>query len=500
MRPGTDCHNPSTSSIVVSKRLENVLRSYQDGNYEGSVLSAQTADTLASSDKEIWRSVRKELEDIGISVAAFNENRALIMGWFTRAVRNGDFEEQASRGRSGNSYRDLSDSDPPEDITTDIATDDSSDDDSSYHDSFPEVEKSISASELLEASSLGHKKVSLSPSGKQSLKPTQVERHAVGGMPDLFEADDLEKPHISPLRIPLISKSSPGNLREAIQKTLIAAIISGHVAMLELLIACGSDINMPDDSGIAPLHQAVQSENVMVVKLLLNHNARPNITDNDGKTPLHYAAQTRNVAVVEMLLEYDAKVDAEDRLGHLALYVPAFHGGAEVAEVLLSHGARPNAKSSMHGWTPLHVSASYGHIEVAKLLLDRGATSDIEITSSGWTPLHVSARYGHIEVAKLLLDRGVTSDTETNRGWTPLHFSAKHGHIEVVKLLLKHSVDIQARTDQYKTPLQLAAIFKRRSMIKLLLRNGADRKVEPDASEEVLDAAVKRIVKMTPKF
>jgi hypothetical protein len=53
-------------------------------------------DTLSTNDKEVWRTIRKELEDIGITAAAFNANKEFIFEWFLSAIERGAFEEQVS--------------------------------------------------------------------------------------------------------------------------------------------------------------------------------------------------------------------------------------------------------------------------------------------------------------------------------------------------------------------------------------------------------------------
>jgi len=53
-------------------------------------------DSLSTSDKEAWRTIRKQLEDIGITVAAFNANKEFIFEWFLSAIECGAFEEHAS--------------------------------------------------------------------------------------------------------------------------------------------------------------------------------------------------------------------------------------------------------------------------------------------------------------------------------------------------------------------------------------------------------------------
>jgi hypothetical protein len=59
------------------------------------VISTQTADSLCTNDKQVWHTIRKELEDIGITVAAFDANKAFIFEWFMNAISSGAFEERS---------------------------------------------------------------------------------------------------------------------------------------------------------------------------------------------------------------------------------------------------------------------------------------------------------------------------------------------------------------------------------------------------------------------
>ena len=51
-------------------------------------------ESLSTDDRSTWRAIRKDLEDIGISVAAFEANRDFILGWLSHATETGAFEER----------------------------------------------------------------------------------------------------------------------------------------------------------------------------------------------------------------------------------------------------------------------------------------------------------------------------------------------------------------------------------------------------------------------
>lgn len=79
---------------MVKKSLNKYLREFQAGRREGSVVTSQTVESLLPDEKETWREIRKELEEIGISVKAFDRNRDFIINWFKESFANGDFGEQ----------------------------------------------------------------------------------------------------------------------------------------------------------------------------------------------------------------------------------------------------------------------------------------------------------------------------------------------------------------------------------------------------------------------
>ncbi|MCJ1269223.1 hypothetical protein MMC22_009112 [Lobaria immixta] len=86
----------NTSQIVVQRKLDLFLQESRDGKRESSRLSIQTDESLSWDERQAWRCIRKELEDIGISLAAFDANKDFIMNWFKTAISTGAFGEQAA--------------------------------------------------------------------------------------------------------------------------------------------------------------------------------------------------------------------------------------------------------------------------------------------------------------------------------------------------------------------------------------------------------------------
>jgi hypothetical protein len=81
------------------------MQEFKDGKHEPSVITTQTMESMSIDEKQMWRTIRKELEEIGISVAGFDANKDFILNWFRDAVSTGAFEEQSFEDDSGSTYQ-----------------------------------------------------------------------------------------------------------------------------------------------------------------------------------------------------------------------------------------------------------------------------------------------------------------------------------------------------------------------------------------------------------
>ena len=110
MDPSLTARAPSVSQATVQKKLDDFLQEFRAGKREGSVISSSTIDSIRSDDKQAWRTIRKELEDIGITVAAFDANKEFIYDWFSNTFSSGAFEERSwDDSSSVEPYEDSSD-------------------------------------------------------------------------------------------------------------------------------------------------------------------------------------------------------------------------------------------------------------------------------------------------------------------------------------------------------------------------------------------------------
>ena len=248
------------------------MQDFQDGKYEGSAITTQTVDSLSTDEKETWRIIRKELEGIGITVAAFDANRDFIMDWFKTAVASGAFEEQTledrraplkSPMRGGRVTR----------VATLIAW-------------VLRYDK-----ELINAASLGQKMV------VQRLLEKGADVNAKrDGLTALQWAARFGYEAVVRL---LLEKGADINEKGNGGTALVLAAWKGHWAVVRLLLENGADIDAKWNGGTALVLAAWKGRGV-VVRLLLENGADIDAKWN-GETALVFAARSGHEAVVRLL-------------------------------------------------------------------------------------------------------------------------------------------------------------------------------------------------------
>jgi hypothetical protein len=87
------------------------------------------------------------------------------------------------------------------------------------------------------------------------------------------------------------------------ESALMLAALKGELALCQLLIKKGADVNKP---GWAPLHYAATNGHLEVMNLLLEENAYIDAASPNGTTPLMMAAHYGTESAVKLLLEAGA--------------------------------------------------------------------------------------------------------------------------------------------------------------------------------------------------
>lgn len=210
------------------------------------------------------------------------------------------------------------------------------------------------------------------------------------------------------------------------------AVAHGSVPAARLLIAlflrgrCAIDVY--NRLRQTPLHLAVITGHPALVRLLLSHGSCPSLPDRLGRSAAHLACE-------------------------------GGAGGARCLRELLRGGGRPEMLQARdyEGLTPLHVAVSAGCHESAELLLLHGADVDAPDTKSGRTALLRAVESNSLEMAELLLRHGAAVNAQSYAGCTALHAAAGRGLVGALRLLLRNGADLGLRNNHHETALALAS-------------------------------------------
>jgi ankyrin repeat protein len=154
-----------------------------------------------------------------------------------------------------------------------------------------------------------------------------------------------------------------------------------------------------------PLHIAVITRQLLVVRRLMCAGASVDVRDQMGNTPLHNACRLGYEDVVRTLLK-----------------------PIEYAETLQNKYDIPYQRlpqdlesRNYEGLTCFHLAAVGGHINVLRLLLDAGANVNAAEGKSGRTVLHFAVDWGNLSmIAFLLSQRDTDINARTYAGLTPI--------------------------------------------------------------------------------
>ncbi|XP_043545970.1 inversin isoform X2 [Chiloscyllium plagiosum] len=234
---------------------------------------------------------------------------------------------------------------------------------------------------------------------------------------------------------------------------------SDDVLRIMLRIKSDIDINMADKYGGTALHAAVLSGHVNTVKLLLKYGAQVDAMDVMKHTPLFRACEMGHKEVIHTLIEGGARVDLLDQDGHSPLHWAALGGNADVCQILIQNLINPNVQDYA-GRTPLQCAAYGGYINCMAVLMENKADPNIQ-DKEGRTALHWSCNNGYLDAVKLLLGYSAfPNHMEINEErFTPLDYALLGEHQEVIQYMLEHgALSIAAIQDIAASKIQ--AVYK----------------------------------------
>jgi ankyrin repeat protein len=262
---------------------------------------------------------------------------------------------------------------------------------------------------------------------------------------------------------------------------LLYAARRGDLAVTQMLVEAGAELELADADGVTPLLSAIlnasiavareaagEHEHLPVARYLVEHGANVNAADWYGETPLWSAVDIRNLDVNGP--QRDNGIDRAAALDLIAL--------------LLERGAEPNARTSEYpperrfltplgslswvdftGQTPFLRAALAGDVTVMRLLLEHGADPAIA-TRAGTTPLMAAAGVNWVfnqtfdEGPAALLDAvelthslGNDVNATNSMGLAAIHGAANRGSNDITEFLAAHGAKLDVADRHGRTPL-----------------------------------------------
>jgi ankyrin repeat protein len=282
----------------------------------------------------------------------------------------------------------------------------------------------------------------------------------------------------------------------------------GHVAVMELLISHGADIEARNKYGMTPLLLASKTE---AAKVLLKNGADFKAISKDGFSVLHPAAYNGNIELAKLWIKKGVDIEQQYKYGGTALLCAARRDKKGVVELLLKEGASIYSRDS-NGETALHKAAAGCDLaaaragignsgETAEFLLEKGMEVNVR-DNTGETPLHKVSQVSNsrfINSAKVLISKGADVNAKNNKGLTPLYFASQYKNTKLIKLLLENGADVNVRDEENRTPLyrSVQGHWTQKNGgniqdVKLLLQAGAKVNVKLTGGGTPLHAAISK--------
>ncbi|XP_068927801.1 ankyrin repeat and SOCS box protein 3 isoform X4 [Petaurus breviceps papuanus] len=247
----------------------------------------------------------------------------------------------------------------------------------------------------------------------------------------------------------------------------------GNVKTLRKLLKKGCSVDVADNRGWMPIHEAAYHNSVECLRLLIRSDPSERyikMKTFEGSCALHLSASKGFSMITKILLEAGADANETTLEETTPLFLAVENGHLDVVKLLLRHGADVNGSHSLCGWNALHQAAFQEYTELIKLLLKKGANKECQ-DDFGITPLFVAAQYGKLESLNVLISSGANVNCQAMDKATPLFIAAQEGHTNCVELLLSKGADpnLYCNEDKWQLPIHAAAQMGHIRILDLLI-------------------------------
>jgi ankyrin repeat protein len=151
------------------------------------------------------------------------------------------------------------------------------------------------------------------------------------------------------------------------------------------------------------MHDLAREGDLLSAEVIFDAGNGLDLPDEIGRRPLHEAAFYGHLDMAQFFLDNGAVLDAPIHpFGHTALYLAVQQSRYDVVRYLIRRGAKLSVEDKLLGTGLLHIAAAKGDMLMAGILISAGINVFHE-DKKGMTARDVAARHRHGHLAKTLL-------------------------------------------------------------------------------------------------
>jgi ankyrin repeat protein len=242
-----------------------------------------------------------------------------------------------------------------------------------------------------------------------------------------------------------------------------------------------TQLDIPNNNGLAPLHLAALAGNLNTTQILLNLGANPNILNKQKQYPLfsalvlpilHSNRLIKNkIAIFKLLSANHKLLRHQDDSGNTVVHQMAIHNFSSLmAEVLKIDAELAYIQNNLTHY-PIHSAILNNQTQNIKLLLEipKGALLSDKYE---WCALHYAARYSTDEIIELCCQASPNKDAPDYMGKTPLILASELGRLSAVQTLIAQGAQINLKDPEHLTALDYAKDSGNTKLVNWLNKQG----------------------------
>ena len=147
-----------------------------------------------------------------------------------------------------------------------------------------------------------------------------------------------------------------------------------YIAISQLLIENGADVDQRSHLGKTPLIYAAESARLELVQYLISCGANVNLSDHKGETPLMMAVEHGDVEFTKYLISCGADIHAigDEKTSLICAIKATYQNSKKMLYFVLSLGIDIDLEN-LAGETALNIAAQEGNTSAVRYLIEKGA-------------------------------------------------------------------------------------------------------------------------------